>query len=204
MDVDQLVAAGLVLKSGDKIKVLSARDRRRERALEPDEIEELLFGTVTVPKKRKKKDVRKVHPNDPQFMTALDACHALALRYVEAKGGSAGIGSAKALARQQNWTKESAVAKLMAALVQAAPEAVKFEKGKKSAASLFPEFRAWHAHCRNSSTSRHRSGKKKRRPRTFSQTYRSRTKKGLRKTLTKKRKTRGTKHEQGRGQEQTA
>ncbi|MCX5673912.1 MAG: DUF1156 domain-containing protein [Planctomycetota bacterium] len=145
MDVDQLVAAGLVTKNGDKIKVLSARDRRRERALEPDEIEELLFGTVTVPKKRTKKDVRKVHPNDPQFMTALDACHALALRYVEGKGGAGGIGSAKALARQQHWTKDSAAAKLMEALVRAAPDAVKFAKGTKSVAAAFPEFRAWHA-----------------------------------------------------------
>jgi hypothetical protein len=29
--------------------------------------------------------------------------------------------------------------------VHAAPEAVKHLKGKKSAAALFPEFRAWHA-----------------------------------------------------------
>jgi adenine-specific DNA methylase len=145
MDVDQLVAAGLVSKSGEKIKMLSARDRRRERALEPDEIEQLLFGTVTVPRKRTKKQVLKIHPNDPQFRTALDACHALALRYVEAKGGAAGVGSARGLARQQNWTKDSAVAKLMEALVRAAPEAVKFEKGKKSVAAMFPEFRAWHA-----------------------------------------------------------
>jgi len=152
MDVDQLVAAGLVSKSGEKMKMLSAHDRRRERALEPDEIEELLFGTVTVPRKRTKKQALKVHPNDPQFRTALDACHALALRYVEAKGGAGGVGSAKALARQQNWMKESAVAKLMAALVLAAPEAVKFERltkgGKpdpKAASTQFPEFRAWHA-----------------------------------------------------------
>jgi adenine-specific DNA methylase len=145
MDVDQLVAAGLVSKSGDKIKMLSAKDRRRERALEPDEIAETLFGSVTVPKKRTKKQVLKVHPNDPQFRTALDACHALALRYIEARGGAAGIGSAKALVRQQNWNKDSAVARLMQALVNAAPEAVRHEKGRKSAAALFPEFRAWHA-----------------------------------------------------------
>jgi len=145
MDVDQLVAAGLVTKSGDKIKMLPARDRRRERALEPDEIEELLFGTVTVPRKRTKKQVLRIHPNDPQFRTALDACHALALRYMEGKGGAAGVGSAKGLARQQNWTKDSAAAKLMEALVRAAPEAVRFEKGKKSVAAMFPEFRAWHA-----------------------------------------------------------
>jgi putative DNA methylase len=145
MDVDQLVTAGLVAKSGDKIRMLSARDRRRKRALESGEIEETLFGSVTTPKKRTKKEVLKVHPNDPQFRTALDACHALALRYIEAKGEGAGIGSAKALARQQNWNKDSAAARLMQALVNAAPEAVRHEKGKKSAAALFPEFRAWHA-----------------------------------------------------------
>jgi adenine-specific DNA methylase len=144
MDVEQLIAAGLVSKSGEKIKMLAAKERRRERALEPSEVEELLFGTVVKEKRRTKKDVRKVHPNDPQFLTALDACHALALRYIEAKGGSAGIGSAKALARQQQWTPQSPVAKLMAALVTAAPQAVRFEKGKTSAAAMFPEFRAWH------------------------------------------------------------
>jgi adenine-specific DNA methylase len=145
MDVDQLVTAGLVTKSGDKIKMLSAMDRRRERALEPDEVNETLFGSVTVLKKRTKKQALKVHPNDPQFRTALDACHALALRYIESKGEKAGVGAAKALLRQQNWNSESSVAKLMQALVKAAPEAVRHEKGKKSAAALFPEFRAWHA-----------------------------------------------------------
>lgn len=144
MDVDQLVAAGLVAKSGDKIRMLSARERRRQRALEPDEVEATLFGAVTIARRRKKGDVLKVHPNDPHFRTALDGCHALALRYLEAGGGAGGVGSARALARQQNWGRDSAVARLMAALVQAAPEAVRFEKGRKSAAAQFPEFRAWH------------------------------------------------------------
>lgn len=146
MDVDQLVVAGLVTKSGDKIQILSAKDRRRSRALEPDEIAETMFGPEIVKKKRHtKKDVLKVHPNDPQFRTSLDGCHALALRFVEAAGESAGIGSAKSLAHQQRWGKESSVAKLMAALVKAAPEAVRFDKGKTSAGARFPEFRAWHA-----------------------------------------------------------
>lgn len=144
MDVEQLAAAGLVTKSGDKIKMLPVRERRRERALEPDEVMETLFGPATVVKKRTKKQVLKVHPNDPQFRTALDACHALALRALEAGGGAGGIGSAKALMRQQRWTTESAVARLMEALVSAAPEAMRHEKGKKSAAAEFPEFRAWH------------------------------------------------------------
>jgi len=145
MDVDQLIVAGLVEKSSDKIKMLPAKQRRRDRALEPDEIQETLFGAVKVPKKRKKKDVLKIHPNDPAFRTALDACHALALRYIEAGGESAGIGSAKSLARQQQWSKDSPVARLMEALVKAAPFAVQHEKGKTSAAAIFPEFRAWHA-----------------------------------------------------------
>lgn len=145
MDVEQLAIAGLVTKSGDKIQMLSAKERRRERALEPDEVDETLFGPVTVTKKRTKKQVLKVHPNDPRFRTALDACHALALRYLEAGGGGGGVGSAKALVRQQRWTKDSAVAHLMEALVHAAPEALRHEKGKKSTAAQFPEFRAWHA-----------------------------------------------------------
>jgi len=145
MDVDQLAAAGLVTKSGDKVKIVSAKDRRRDKPLEPDEVEETLFGPVAKGKKRRKADILRVHPNDPRFRTAIDACHALALRYIEAKGGAAGIGSAKALALQQHWTRQSAVSRLMEALVHAAPEAVRFEKGKTSAAALFPEFRAWHA-----------------------------------------------------------
>jgi putative DNA methylase len=145
MDVDQLIAAGLVTKSGDKIHILSAKDRRRERALEPDEVDETLFGPVAVQRKHTRKEVLKVHPNDPGFRTALDACHALALRYDEAASPGAGIGSARALIRQQRWSKDSAVAKLMEALVHAAPEALRHDKGKKSAAAEFPEFRAWHA-----------------------------------------------------------
>ena len=58
---------------------------------------------------------------------------------------AAGIGAARSLARQQGWDKDSPVARLMAALVQAAPPAVRIERGKQSAAAKFPEFRAWHA-----------------------------------------------------------
>ena len=145
MDVEQLVQAGLVSKSGDKIKMLSAKERRRERALEPEEVVETLFGPVKAGKKVAKKNILKVHPNDPQFRTALDSCHALALRYIEAGSPAGGVGSARGLARQQRWSADSNVAKLMQALVAAAPEAVRHEKGKKSTAAQFPEFRAWHA-----------------------------------------------------------
>ena len=41
-------------------------------------------------------------------------------------------------------TATALVARLMAALVHAAPEALRHDKGKKSAAAKFPEFRAWH------------------------------------------------------------
>ncbi|MCL5966551.1 MAG: hypothetical protein M1550_04995 [Deltaproteobacteria bacterium] len=147
MDVDQLVAAGLVTKTGDKVQILSAGDRRRDKALEPDSVEvQTLFGPIVVAKKRaSKKSALKVHPNDPAFRTALDACHALALRYIEAGGGAGGIGSAKSLANQQRWTKDSKEARLIEALVHAAPEAVRHEAGKKSVAAQYPEFRAWHA-----------------------------------------------------------
>jgi len=147
MDVDQLVAAGLVTKTGDKVHILSAGDRRRNKALEPDSVEvQTLFGPVVVAKKRaSKKNALKVHPNDPVFRTALDACHALGLRYIEAGGGAGGIGSAKSLANQHRWGKDSKEARLMEALVHAAPEAVRHETGKKSVAAQYPEFRAWHA-----------------------------------------------------------
>ena len=147
MDVDRLVAVGLVSKSGDKIKLLSAKDRRRSKRLEQEEIEETLFGAMPTGKKKrvKKGDVLKVHPNDMHFRTAIDACHALALRYVEADGGNPGLGSARQLAAQQGWKGGSPVARLMEALLKAAPPALWHEKGKKSTAAEYPEFRAWHA-----------------------------------------------------------
>jgi adenine-specific DNA methylase len=147
MDVEALVAAGLVVKSGDKIRLLPAQERRRPKKLELEEVEETLFGPMTVARRRRvrKEDVLKVHPNDPRFRTALDGCHALALRYWEAGGGNPGIGSARQLALQQGWKGGSPVARLMEALVKAAPPALWHERGKNSAAAQYPEFRAWHA-----------------------------------------------------------
>lgn len=145
MDVDAMVRAGLVARSSEKMQMLSVKDRRRERALEPDEVTQTIFGPEVTPRKRKKADGLKVHPNDPFFRTALDACHALALRYLEAGSPAGGIGSAKALVRQHRWTKDSPVARLMEALVCAAPVALRHDSGKASAAAKFPEFRAWHA-----------------------------------------------------------
>src|ERR1035437_726277 len=119
MDVDTMVYARLVLKSGDKIKLLSARDRKRSKKLEQEEIEETLFGAMPTGKKKriKKGDVLKLHPNDPRFRTALDACHALALRHLEAGGGNPGLGSARQLATQQGWKGGSPAARLMEALL---------------------------------------------------------------------------------------
>jgi hypothetical protein len=141
------VVAGLVSKSGDKIKILSAKDRRRSKKLEREEIEETLFGVMPKGKKKRVKtgDFLKVHPNDTHFRTALDACHALGLRYAEAGGGNPGIGSARQLSTQQGWKSGSPVARLMEALLKAAPPGLWHDKGKTSAAAQYPEFRAWHA-----------------------------------------------------------
>ena len=87
----------------------------------------------------------KVHPNDSSFRTTLDACHALALRYLEAATEDAGIGAARGLVTRQGWTRESGVARLMEALVHATPAALRRSGSKGSAAELYPEFRAWHA-----------------------------------------------------------
>ncbi len=147
MDLDTMVYAGLVSKSGDKIRILSAKDRRRAKKLEQEEMEETLFGAMSTGKKKriKKGDVLKVHPNDQHFRTALDACHALALRFAEANGGNPGLGSARQLVTQQGWKGGSPVARLMEALLKAAPPALWHEAGKTSTAAIYPEFRAWHA-----------------------------------------------------------
>jgi putative DNA methylase len=145
MDVDRLISVGLVTKEGDKIFMVSAKDRRRQEPLKREEIEADLFGSVPHKKRRSKTAALRIHPNDPSFRTTIDACHALALRYLEAGVGNAGIGSAKALVRQQGWTSESNVARLMDALTKATPKALRREDGKNSPAAKFPEFRAWYA-----------------------------------------------------------
>lgn len=147
MDVDTMIYAGLVSKSGDKINILPAKGRRRARKMDSEEMEETLFGPMPRGKKKrvKKGDVLKIHPNDSHFRTALDACHALALRYSEAGGGNPGLGSARQLAMQQGWKGGSPVSRLMEALLIAAPPALWFEKEKTSTAAAYPEFRAWHA-----------------------------------------------------------
>jgi putative DNA methylase len=147
MDVNALIDAGLVVKKSDKVLLLSAKERRREKPIkDASEQLELLPGGS---RKRGRKS-RKVHPNDQYFVSAIDMCHALALRHAEAGGGEAGIGAAKGMALQQGWTANSPCARLMEALVHAAPQAVRFPgKGsKKTVADTFPEFRVWHAMLR--------------------------------------------------------
>ncbi len=145
MEIDKLVAAGLVVKSGDNVKILSARDRRRERPLNAQQAEQLLLEGNSGGGRGRRGVSLKVHPQDDSFRTAMDGCHALALAYLEAGGGAAGIGAASALARRQGWKDGSAVSRLMDALLKAAPPALWFDRGKQSAGALYPEFRAWHA-----------------------------------------------------------
>ncbi|HYN76315.1 MAG TPA: hypothetical protein VES73_00790, partial [Lamprocystis sp. (in: g-proteobacteria)] len=69
MDVDGLVAAGLVAKTGDKVQMLSALERRRERALAAEEAPDRHTGAATAGRRRRKEGL-KVHPNDVRFPTA--------------------------------------------------------------------------------------------------------------------------------------
>jgi adenine-specific DNA methylase len=143
MDVSRMKEAGLLVGTGDKVRLLPARERRRERPVHTEQEQMVLFEGYG----RTKRPSRKVHPNDEYFASAIDMCHALALRCLEARGEQAGIGAARGMALQQGWKADSACARLMEALVRAAPEGVRFPgKGKKkTAADEFPEFRAWHA-----------------------------------------------------------
>ncbi|MDI9393444.1 MAG: DUF1156 domain-containing protein [Synergistota bacterium] len=145
MEIDNLVAAGLVVKSGDNVRILSAGERRRERPLNVQQAEQLLLEGNSRGVRGRRGVSLKVHPQDDSFRTAMDGCHALALAYLEAGRGSAGIGSASALARRQGWRDGSAVSRLMDALLKAAPPALWFDRGKQSAGALYPEFRAWHS-----------------------------------------------------------
>lgn len=147
MSPDALVAAGLLERSGEFLRILSARERRRAEAVKQEEVSLLMLPPEAPPRPgRGTRRIVGVHPNDPVFRTALDGCHALALRYLEAGGGASGIGSARALATRQGWGEDSAVARLMHALVLAAPEAMRQEpQSERDIAAQYAEFRAWHA-----------------------------------------------------------
>jgi hypothetical protein len=141
--VSQLEYAGLVVKKGEWTRISPASERRREKALERREIEALELDMGQPARVRvRRTGVRKIHPNDPEFRTAIDGCHALALAAVKRDGFD--IGEAKTLARRQGWTRDSAVARLMAALVKAAPPAMWHPEKKTTAGAKYPEFRLWH------------------------------------------------------------
>jgi len=154
MDVNSLIAAGLVTKKGANVRLVPARERRRDRPVK-DEVEQLaLLATKTG--RRRRGSRRKVHPSDEYYASAIDMCHALALRCAEAGGGQAGVGAARGMALQQGWGQDSSCARMMEALVVAAPQAVRFPVAARGNAlpvadysamafAQFPEFRAWQA-----------------------------------------------------------
>jgi putative DNA methylase len=144
IDVARLKETGLASATGDKVKLLPARERRRDRPIRTEQEQLDLLGES---QRGRTRPSRKVHPNDEFFVSAIDMCHALALKHADNGGGQAGIGAARGMVLQQGWGPDSPCAKLMTALVNAAPVAVHFPgKGRtKTAADEFPEFRAWHA-----------------------------------------------------------
>ena len=144
MDVSALVAAGLITVSQDKVKMLSANDRRRSEPLKEAEAQELLFGWDAGNGKRvKKADALKVHPRDPAFRTHLDKAQVLALAYADAGGGNAGIGAARSLVARHSIQPGDPTVRLIEALLRAAPPALRRED--TAVGKHFAEFRAWHA-----------------------------------------------------------
>ncbi|MBB5688602.1 adenine-specific DNA methylase [Roseomonas alkaliterrae] len=144
MDVSALEQAGLITVKADKVNILSAAQRRREAPLREDEAQQLLFGWTPGESRRlKKADALKIHPRDPAFRTHLDKAQALALVYADAGGGAAGIGAAKSFALKHGIKAGDPTVRLIEALLNAAPPAVRREK--TAVAAQFPEFRAWHA-----------------------------------------------------------
>ncbi|MEE9166551.1 MAG: DUF1156 domain-containing protein [Candidatus Neomarinimicrobiota bacterium] len=144
MDVDRLYDLGLTKKKSDNVIMLSAQERRRSN---PVTYEEQL-SLIGEARRRGRGSGRKIHADDEMFEYAIDMAHALVLRFQESGGETGGgIGSCKSMALHMGWGKDSAVARLIEALVKAAPPAVRFpgKKGKQTAAEKFPEFRAWHS-----------------------------------------------------------
>lgn len=144
MDVSSLQQAGLITVKADKVNILSAAERRRAAPLRDDEAQQLLFGwTHGEGKHLKKADALKVHPRDPAFRTHLDKAQALALCYLDAGGGPTGIGAAKGFTLKHGIKAGDPTMRLIEALLEAAPTAVRREK--TAVAIKFAEFRAWHA-----------------------------------------------------------
>jgi len=144
MDIARLQETGLAEKSGEKVKMLPAAARRRARPIRSEQ--EQLALLAAAPGSRRRPS-RKVNPDDEYFSAVVDMCHALAMRYADAGGGDNGLAAARGMAQRRGWGPDSPCARLMAALVNAAPPAVRFpgKKKQRTAADEFPEFRAWHA-----------------------------------------------------------
>lgn len=143
MDVSSLEQAGLITVKADKVSILSAADRRRAEPLTEAEAQQLLFGWEPGKGKRiKKAESLKIHPRDTVFRTHLDKAQALALTYLDAGGGAAGIGAARSFATRHGIKLGDPTVRLIEALLRAAPPAVRREKN--AVAQKFAEFRAWH------------------------------------------------------------
>ncbi|MCZ8140257.1 MAG: DUF1156 domain-containing protein [Acetobacteraceae bacterium] len=144
MDVSSLELAGLITVKADKVNILAAADRRRAEPLTEAEAQQLLFGLEPGKSKRiRKADALKIHPRDTVFRTNLDKAQALALTYLDAGGGAAGIGAARSFATRHGIKLGDPTVRLIEALLRAAPPAVRREKN--AVAQKFAEFRAWHA-----------------------------------------------------------
>ncbi|MDT8316257.1 DUF1156 domain-containing protein [Roseomonas mucosa] len=144
MDVSSLEQAGLIAVKADKVNILSAANRRRAEPLTEAEAQQLLFGWEPGKGKRiKKTEALKIHPRDTVFRTHLDKAQALALTYVDAGGGAAGIGAARSFTTRHGIKLGDPIVRLIEALLRAAPPALRREKN--AVAQKFAEFRAWHA-----------------------------------------------------------
>jgi adenine-specific DNA methylase len=143
-DVSDLEQAGLIARTADKVNILSAADRRRAEPLSEAEAQQMLFGWEPGKGKRvRKAEALKIHPRDTVFRTHLDKAQALALTYVDAGGGAAGIGAARSFTTRHGIKLGDPTVRLIEALLLAAPPAVRREKN--AVAQKFAEFRAWHA-----------------------------------------------------------
>ncbi len=133
LNPEDLVKAGIAEKKSQNIVILPASRRRRG---------EPVTQTTQHPSQA---DRRAIHPNDDRawVRSTYDGVQMLALAYLEAGGGAAGIGAARNLANRHGWRDGSTVARLLQALVLAAPRGVQVPG--KGIARDYPEFLAWHA-----------------------------------------------------------
>ena len=144
LDVDDMAKIGLIKKKGDNLTMVSAAERRRlSGPLSAGDFTRLQEAAVTG--KAKKRDI---HPNDHNYFTALDLAQALALCWQDAfatGGEQNAIGAARGMIARLSVVPEHPAARLLYALVKAAPEALRFPGGKGTASEKYPEFMAWHA-----------------------------------------------------------